>query len=179
MSKRSLAGIAAITLVALSAGIGILRRPEEGSIEYHVVGAREAVELADLVQANAPHPRLLLNRLFHGDRTVHDYVDQYESHIEALIKLGYLEQRRFVFRNEATTEAAWDALFQEISEISRTSSEVGNIRGQPWSNAVVIIARPELMPAWEKFVEEYDRKLGASENSATNVLSASEGSGED
>ncbi|MCB1125056.1 MAG: hypothetical protein KDM81_01070 [Verrucomicrobiae bacterium] len=161
MSRKAGFSSVAVALLAAAFAVWFFRLPAKGSIEYHVAGAREAGRMAYLMQAKPRQLRVLVRKLFHPNRTAQDYGKEHEQHLLALVELGYLERRSFVFSNEVPTVKAWMSVLQAIPPFCRTNQGQFEITYQPNSNALMITARPELMPAWEEFAKEYDRKLGA------------------
>ena len=109
-------------------------------ITYHRLGQRSALR----AMQRAARPEMRLESYSkHGNRLQH--------HQEALIRLGYLEERRFQTKFLTSRLPQVQAMFEEFRRRHPDSSySVG------WSKTLSIIDRPERMPTWESLVREYD-----------------------
>jgi len=106
-------------------------------ITYHRLGQRSALKA--MRRAEMQHDRY--NR--HSDRFRH--------HMDALVRLGYLEERRFQPKFLTMRSPQTQAMIQEFRRRHPWSSySVG------WGKTLTITDRPERMPTWESLIREYD-----------------------
>ena len=79
------------------------------------------------------------------------HVDRLTRHKNALIRLGYLEERKFQPEFLTMGSRQTEAMFKEFHRRHPGwSYSVG------WGKALKITDRPERMPMWESLIEEYD-----------------------
>ncbi len=109
-------------------------------ITYHRLGQRSALKAMQRTAATEmQHDRF--NR--HSDRL--------RRHMDALIRLGYLEKRRFQPEYLTMRSPQTQAMIEEFRRRHPDSSyDVG------WGKTLTITDRPERMPTWESLVREYD-----------------------
>jgi len=106
-------------------------------ITYHRLGQRSALKA--MRRSEMQHDRF--NR--HSDR--------FQRHRDALIRLGYLEERRFQPKFLTGKSPQNQAMIEEFRRIHPWSSyEIG------WGKMLIIIDRPERMPTWESLIRKYD-----------------------
>jgi hypothetical protein len=128
-----------IVIALVLAGLVILgylyRKPL--LITYHRLGQQSALKA--MRRTERRHDRF--NR--HSDRLSH--------HRDALIRLGYLEERRFQPKFLTGKSPQNQAMIEEFRRIYPYSSyEIG------WGKMLTIIDRPERIPTWESLVRKYD-----------------------
>lgn len=134
----SLEFIIILTLAGLVTLGYLFRKPL--SITYHRLGQRSALRAMRRAVRPEMRPEYYSK---HGKRIQH--------HQEALIRLGYLEERRFQTKFLTSKSPRTEAMFEEFRRRHPGSSySVG------WSKTLSITDRPERMPAWESLVREYD-----------------------
>ena len=101
-------------------------------ITYHRLGQRSALKA---IQRD--------NYSKHGDRL--------QRHTEALVRLGYLEERRFQPEFLTMRSPQTQAMIEEFRRRHPFSSyDVG------WGKTLTITDRPERMTTWESLIREYD-----------------------
>ena len=128
-----------IIIVLVLAGLVILgylyRKPL--LITYHRHGQRSALKA--MRRTEMQHDRFN----YHSDRLRH--------HKDALIHLGYLEERRFQPKFLTGKSPQNQAMIEEFHRIYPYSSyEIG------WGKMLIITDRPERIPTWESLVRKYD-----------------------
>jgi len=106
-------------------------------ISYHRLGQKSA--LKGMRRTEMQHDRF--NR--HSDRLQH--------HTKALIRLGYLEERRFQPKFLTSSSPQTQVMIEEFRRVyPRSSYEIG------WGKMLIITDRPERMPTWESLIRKYD-----------------------
>jgi hypothetical protein len=128
-----------IIIVLVLAGLVVLgylyRKPL--LITYHRMGQRSALKA--MRRTERQHGRF--NR--HSDRL--------RDHTKALIRLGYLEERRFQPKFLTSRSPQTQVMIEEFRRIyPRSSYEIG------WGKMLTITDRPERMPTWESLIQKYD-----------------------
>jgi len=109
-------------------------------ITYHRLGQRSALRA---MRRNVRPEMQRDSYSKHGNRLQH--------HQEALIRLGYLEERRYETKFLTMSSTQIQAMFEEFHRRHpRSSYSVG------WSKTLSITDRPERMPTWESLVRKYD-----------------------
>lgn len=109
-------------------------------ITYHKLGQRSALKA--MRRAEMQHDRY--NR--HSDR--------FRRHRDALIRLGYFEERRFQPKFLTGKSPQNQAMIEEFRRIHPYSSyEIG------WGKMLIIIDRPKRIPTWESLIRKYDVPL--------------------
>ena len=102
-------------------------------ITYHRLGQRSALKAMQRRDSDSKH----------GDRL--------QRHMEALIRLGYLEERKFQTEFLTMRSPQTQAMIEEFRRRHPYSSyNVG------WGKMLSITDRPERMSTWESLVREYD-----------------------
>lgn len=129
-------------IVLLLTGVAILgylyRKPL--LITYHKLGQQSALR----AMRRASKPELHRNRF-------NRHADRLTSHQNALIRLGYLEERSF----QAEFLTMGSPQMQEMIEEFRRRHP-GSSYSVGWGKALRITDRPERMPTWESLIREYD-----------------------
>ena len=111
-------------------------------ITYHRLGQRSALKAMRRASMSKTQRERISD---HGDRLQH--------HMEALIRLGYLEERGFQPEFLTGESPRTQAMFEEFRRRHPHSSyNVGWRKGK----ALIITDRPERMPTWESLIREYD-----------------------
>ena len=129
-----------IVLVLLGLAILGYRCRKPLFITYHRLGKRSALKA--MRRAAIPEMQRDSYRK-HGDRLGH--------HQEALIRLGYLEERRFQPEFLTSKSQQTQAMIEEFCRRHPGCSySVG------WGKTLRITDRPERMPTWESLIREYD-----------------------
>ena len=109
-------------------------------ITYHRLGQRSALK----AMRRAAMPEMRRD-------SYSKYGNRVQRHQEALIRLGYLEERRFQTKFLTSRSPQTEAMFEEFRRRHPGSSySVG------WSKTLSITDRPERIPTWESLVREYD-----------------------
>ena len=127
-----------IILVGLIA-LGFLFR-EPVLITYHRFGVRSALK----GMRHYARPELRPDGFHH-------HADRLNRHREALIRLGYLEERRFHTEFLSVNSPQMESMLAEFRRrYPGCSYSVG------WGLALSITDRPERMSTWEALVKEYD-----------------------
>jgi len=109
-------------------------------ITYHRLGQRSALRaMRRVAKPEMQHESYSK----HGDRL--------QRHTEALVRLGYLEERRFQPKFLTMRSPQTQAMIEEFRRRHPFSSyDVG------WGKMLSITDRPERIPTWESLVREYD-----------------------
>ena len=109
-------------------------------ITYHRLGQRSALKAMRRTSTSERQRDSFQN---HGDRLQH--------HEEALIRLGYLEERRFQPEFLTGGSPQTQAMIEEFRRrYPGCSYSFG------WGKALTITDHPERMPTWESLIREYD-----------------------
>jgi len=109
-------------------------------ITYHRLGRRSALRA---MRRAATTQSQLGSHSRHGNRL--------QRHQGALIRLGYLEERRFQPKFLTMESLQAQAMFDEFHRRHPGCSySVG------WGEALTITDRPERTPTWESLIREYD-----------------------
>jgi hypothetical protein len=109
-------------------------------ITYHRIGQRSA--LRAMRRASTP-------QMQHEHFTRQS--ERFQRHMNALIRLGYLEERRFQPKFLTSESPKTYAMIEEFRRRHpRSSYNIG------WGKTLSIIDRPERMPTWESLIRKYD-----------------------
>jgi transposase InsO family protein len=109
-------------------------------ISYHRLGQQSAMK----AMRRAAMPEMQRERYQH-------YSDRYQRHTDALIRLGYLEERRFQPKFLTPRSPQTQAMIEEFFRIHpRSSYDMG------WGKTLTITDHPERMPTWESLLRKYD-----------------------
>jgi hypothetical protein len=80
--------------------------------------------------------------------------ERFRRHMKALIRLGYLEERRFQQKFLTYRSPQHQAMIEEFRRIYPDSCyDIG------WGKMLIITDRPERMPTWESLIRKYDVPL--------------------
>jgi len=109
-------------------------------ITYHRLGHRSALK----AMRHAATPNLQRDRYRKS-------VDRLARHEDALIRLGYLEQRRFQPKFLTGESRQVQAMLEEYRD-----RHPGCSYALGWGKGLIITDRPERMPTWESLIRKYD-----------------------
>ena len=149
MRKRIV--IAAVAIVVVGVLAYVVSRPKRGSVEWH---KREVIQAAKGDWRDRAHN--LWNRVTGREELFHSN-DRRSSNLEALLRLGYLEQREFVVSNRSL-----DKVFHQSHQLARTDRRWRRL--QKWfidvdrkgTNVVVVVATREDMPILSEAIGKAD-----------------------
>jgi hypothetical protein len=157
MSMRKRIAIGAALVIGVAAYV--LSQPKEGTVEYHktrfLVGMKKAAGETRWDKAL----RFVNRKIGSGLQTRPDYVElekQIDGDYEALLQLGFLVTRYYVFTNSALNiDAPWiNEVYLAIPEERMYLSRFGE--ADVGSNVLFVTAPPPDIPIWEKFISQAD-----------------------
>jgi hypothetical protein len=128
-----------LLVLAVLVTIGYLYR-KPLLITYHRLGQRSALR----AMHHAAMPQMQQERY-------RRHSERFQRHMEALIRLGYLEKREFQTKYLTSRTPQTQVMIEEFRRRHpRSSYNIG------WGKTLIIIDRPERMRTWESLVRKYD-----------------------
>jgi hypothetical protein len=157
MRKRLV--IAAIAAVVIGVAAYLVSQPKEGTVEWH---KRRFERGWKKMAGETRWDRILqtINRTVGTElRAKPDYAElekQTDADYEALLRLGFVAKKYYAFTNKTLDiDAPWITDVYRVLPRERAMFSCFGV-ADFGSNVLSVVAPPEDIPAWEKFVAEAD-----------------------
>ena len=141
-------------LAVLGAGTHFIGKPRRGTIDYHkkqYVKAQDAGRLERWVMSHTPDSV--------GRALIAARMKRQEFHRDALVELGYLEERRCFVTNRAAGYVASRIIEVGYSSfIAGTNADVADFVAvsEVKTNSFALVAPRTQMRMWEKWIRQHD-----------------------
>ena len=146
-------------VIALSAvfaiiGLAVFLKPGEPCMEDHIEGYRAAVRGLPSRPTLRQKVRGVWNAIW-GKEATFDHL-AFVTHQEALIRLGYLEERTFVVSNRPVSYVSSNVFQHVVSTQETNMLDFTPNFTHDGTNTIRILTRSEDIPKWEALIRKAD-----------------------
>ena len=150
MRKRFV--ISVITMAVIGVATYMLSQPKRGTVEWHLRELRHIDGIVDQWIGRYGSRGM-------ADMNRRQQIKEWQSHTDALIKLGFLERRLFTVTNNRPQEIA-RALWNARAQHPDVNWEFGGPEyDDTTTNELAVMAPPNEMPRWETLIRKADAPL--------------------